>query len=228
MMKPRTLIPAGLALLLVPTALAQETRPDASPFALSIDAGTTGLGGSLWITASDHVTLTLGYAAFEFDDDYSTDEADYAATADLANAHALLNWHPWAGGFHLSAGAILADNQVDAVATPASGASFEFNGIEYPATLVGNLTADGELADGVVPYAGLGWSSRPRHDGWGMFATIGAMFSGSVEVALAADGPLASDPLFQQNLALEEQELQDELDQYEIFPVVRVGVMFRF
>lgn len=219
---------ALVALLPVSTAAAQETRSGASPFALSLDGGTTGIGGSLWITASDRFTITLGYGALDVNEDYSTAEADYSGTANLANGHALLNWHPFKGTFHLSGGAIFANDQIDATATPAAGTTFDFNGVSYPASQVGNLTADARLADGVVPYAGLGWSTSPRREGFGFFASVGVMFSGSVEATLTADGLLASDPIFQQNLAAEEQDLQNELDKYEIFPVVRVGVMYRF
>jgi hypothetical protein len=219
---------AAFALLTSSVTSAQETRSGASPFALSLDAGTTGVGGSLWITASDRFTITLGYGTLEIDEDFTTDDVDYTGTADLANAHALLNWHPFKGSFHLSGGIVQADDQYTAVATPGPGQTFEFDGVTYPASLVGNLTADAEVADGIAPYAGIGWSTSPRREGFGFFASLGVMFSGSVEVALAADGPLATDPTFQQNLEAERQELQDELNKYEVFPVVRVGVMYRF
>lgn len=227
-MKSLLLCSAGAALVLAPATLAQSRSSGVSPFALSLDAGTTGIGGSLWITASPRLTVSLGYGALDIDDDYSTDEADYSGTAKLANGHALLNWHAFKGSFHFSAGALLADNKVDALGTPRAGAFYEFNGVQYPATLVGTLTAHGELADGVKPYAGVGWALSPGRGGFGFFADLGVMFSGSATVTLAADGPLANDPVFRQNLAQEQRDLQDKLDRYKIYPVVRVGVMYRF
>jgi len=210
------------------TATAQSTSPAPARFAISLDGGTTGIGGSLWFTASDRFTITLGYGALDVDEDYSTDEADYTGTAKLANGHAFLNWHPFKGGFHLTGGAILADDKFDAVAMPAAGATYEFDGVQYPASAVGNLTANVLIADDIVPYAGLGWSTSPRKEGLGFFLDLGVMFSGSVTTELTADGPLASDPTFQQNLEQERQDLQDELDQYKIFPVVRLGLLYRF
>jgi hypothetical protein len=222
------LLPSLALSLAATTIAAQSVSPDASRFALSLDAGTTGIGGSVWITASDHFTLTLGYGALDLDEDYSTDEADYTGTAKLANGHAFLNWHPFRGGFHLRGGAILADDTFEAVAVPASGTTYTFNGVDYPASAVGNLSASVLVADDLVPYAGLGWSTSPRKKGFGMFIDAGVMFSGSVEATVAADGPLASDPTFQANLEQERQELQDELDEYKVFPVIRVGLMYRF
>lgn len=207
---------------------AQSVTTTVSPYALSVDAGTTGIGGSLWITAAPSVTISLGYAAVNINHDYSTDEADYSGKARLGNGHALLNWHPFKGSFHLSGGAIFANNKVDAVGTPRAGATYDFNGVTYPAALVGNLTAHGELAHGTTPYVGLGWAMSPQRRGFGLFATLGVMFSGSAKVTLAADGPLSSDPIFQQNLAQEQRDLQDELDKYKVFPVVRIGAMYRF
>lgn len=225
----KTILCHAFALLgLAATAAAQTVANAPARFAVSLDGGTTGIGGSLWITASERFTITLGYGALDIDEDYSTDEADYTGSAKLANGHALLNWHPFKGGFHLTGGAILADDQFDAVAQPAAGTTYEFDGVTYQASEVGNLTASVLIADDIVPYAGLGWSTSPHKEGLGFFIDLGVMFSGSVTAELAADGPLASNPTFQQNLEQERQDLQAELDEYEIFPVVRLGVMYRF
>ena len=103
-----------------------------------------------WLTASPHFTFTLGYGGLGIDDDFSTDEADYHGRADLANAHASLNWHPFGGGFHLSGGAILARDRVDATGTPKSGTAYEFNGVVYTAADVGTLSGHADVADGLV------------------------------------------------------------------------------
>jgi hypothetical protein len=55
------------------------------------------------------------------------------------------------------------------------------------------------------------------------------MFTGSPQVDLTASGgTLANDPNFQTQLALEEQTLQDDINDYEIYPVVQAGLTFSF
>lgn len=50
----------------------------------------------------------------------------------------------------------------------------------------------------------------------------------SLHVRLSSDGPISTDPTFQQNLAIEESNLQNDLDNFEIYPVVALGVSYRF
>ena len=39
---------------------------------------------------------------------------------------------------------------------------------------------------------------------------------------------LASDPLFQQQLATEAQALEDDLEEFKYYPVVAVGLTYKF
>jgi hypothetical protein len=47
-------------------------------------------------------------------------------------------------------------------------------------------------------------------------------------VALSASGTLASDPAFQANLAKERDEIEDDLEPFEFYPVLSLGIFFRF
>jgi hypothetical protein len=44
----------------------------------------------------------------------------------------------------------------------------------------------------------------------------------------ARGGILANDPTFQTQLTQEEQNLQDEINDYEVYPVVQAGLTFSF
>ena len=54
------------------------------------------------------------------------------------------------------------------------------------------------------------------------------MFQGSPTANLSATGPIASDPGFQADLAKEENNLQDDLDNFEYYPVISIGFNYRF
>ncbi len=206
----------------------EPTSSGTPSLALSLEGGTTGLGGSIWITASDQVTITLGYGALDVSNTYTTDESDYDGTVKLSNGHAILNWHPLKGHFIVSGGVIVADDKYDAIGVPAAGTVYTFNGVDYPSVQVGNLRAHADVAKGTSGYVGVGWASRPRQRGFGFFVNLGAMFSGSAKVTLSADGPIASDPTFQANLDQERRDIQRKLDRYKVYPVVRAGVLYRF
>ncbi len=58
-----------------------------------------------------------------------------------------------------------------------------------------------------------------------MYIDLGIMATGSAQAALTASGLIASDPTFQQQLR---QEVNDELDAFDLFPVLKIGFMYRF
>ena len=75
----------------------------------------------------------------------------------------------------------------------------------------------------------MGWGNALGEDKrWGFVFDLGVVFQGSPDADLTATGPLASDPTFLAELAKEEQQLQDEVDDYEYYPVVSIGVTYKF
>lgn len=213
------------ALAFAHTSLA---APKASRIAIGANAGTTGLGASVWITASPKWVVKLGYDSYDTDESYETDEVDYNGNIDLSNGFAMLEWHPGAGGFYLSAGAVATSNKVGVTGNPRNGTTFEFDGTVYSASDVGSVVGTVEWENSVAPYLGLGWSKKPDSKGWGSFIELGVMQSGSAQAELTATGPIASQPAFIADLEAEERELNDELDEFELYPVARIGLMYRF
>ncbi len=59
--------------------------------------------------------------------------------------------------------------------------------------------------------------------GWGFFTDLGVAFHGSPEVDLQVRGPLAGDPDLQADLAREEQEIQDDVENVRVYPVLSLG-----
>jgi len=214
--------------LISATAASAQTAPSSGSTAISGDIGTTGFGATLWITASPKFVVSFGYGTFDSEPNYSTDDVDFTSQLDLSNLSALVHWHPAGGPFHLSGGAVWADNSILVTGEPGPGNTYDFSGSTYTAAEVGTLTGAADYGDGVVPYLGLGWAKRPSGEGWGLSIDLGAILTGSANAALSATGPIAADPTFQQNLRDEENDLNDQLRRVSVFPVARLGVMYRF
>ena len=94
---------------------------------------------------------------------------------------------------------------------------------------VGTLNAMADLEDS-APFLGLGWDTTFQGgNGLGFKFIAGAMFTGSPDVSLTSTGgSLSNDANFQNQLAIEEQNLQDDIDDYEIYPVVQAGLTWSF
>ncbi len=193
---------------------------------VSIKAGLLGAGLEAGRSLSDSIGARIGINYFTYD--YSATESDieYDFSLGLKTLSVLLDWHPFRGSFRLSGGIVFNGNRLDASAT--SSDTYDIGDRTYTASEVGSL--DGEIDfDDVAPYVGLGWdTSFGRKEGLGFLFEIGAIYQGSPRVDLSASGPIASDPDFINNLSKEEDNLQSALDNFTYYPVLAVGLSYRF
>jgi hypothetical protein len=211
------------------SAPAPTTESKASRFAIGAEAGTAGYGPVLVVTASKHFTLNVGYTWLNYDYDYTDTNGDYKAKLKLSNFQAMANWHPFAGTFHLSAGAFATENKMDMTGVPKAGNTYDIGGTIYTAAQVGTLTGAAEISSGVAPFLGLGWTKVPTKSGFGFFFEVGVLFINAPTVKLATTGgTLANDPTFKSNLHKEEQTINDDLSSFKYYPVAQLGLIYRF
>ena len=217
----RTLVPA-----LAMTALLGAPQVGADGLAVTAKAGTLGLGLELSGGPSDYFNARAGINYFDYDYSDEYENIEYDMELELRSVAGLLDIHPAGGGFRLTGGMLFNENELAAKAKPDD--TFEIGGTEYPAALVGDLTGQIDFDD-FAPYVGLGWASDNGGDGgFGMSVDLGVAYQGSPDVALAASGPISSDPMFQEDLEAERQALADDLEDYKYYPVVAVGFNYRF
>lgn len=190
--------------------------------------GTTGYGPVLTVSATKNLTLSAGYSILDFDADYDSDDANFTGTLDFKNIDVLLNWHPFSGNFHLSAGAMFTDSVVTLIGVPKPNNTFTIGGNEYTTEQVGTLTGVGTVMDGTVPYVGLGWAKAPGKSGFGAFFNLGVLFIDAPSVSLSANGTLSGEASFKESLRREEVDINDDLKDFELYPVVRFGITYSF
>ena len=118
------------------------------------------------------------------------------------------------------------EKTLDLFATPT--ANVEIGNQTFTPAQVGTLNMKGDLED-TAPFLGLGWDSSFDTKGLSFRFIAGAMFTGTPDVSLTASGgTLSNDSNFQAQLAQEEQNLQSDVDDYEIYPVVQLGLNWAF
>ncbi len=233
-MPPRSAPLLVFAILTLGT-LATAPRLAAAELALGAGAGTLGVGVELTAGLAPQLHLRLGAHAGSYDDRREASDIEYDATARVRAGTALLDWHPGGGAFRLSAGAVYNSNEVEAESrTPPSGL-YEIGDVLVPAALLGSLRGNVEW-DPVAPYAGLGFGN-PLAPGrrWHVGLDLGVVFQGEPDVTLTpvipAGSPLnnpAARALLDIELTKEERDLEDEAADYDLYPVVALGVSYRF
>jgi hypothetical protein len=195
-------------------------------FAFSLKAGTLGGGVEGIARLNPRFNAKAAFNYFEYDYDSTKDDIDYDLDIELLTAGILLDWFMFGNSFRMTGGFFSNDNQVDLSAR--SAASYEIGGVTFTSAQVGNLTGELEF-DPVASYAGIGWGNPfGGNKRWSFNFDIGVLFQGKPEVNLIADGTLAGDPVLQSNLRTEEQNLEDDLEDFEYYPVVSIGVSYKF
>jgi hypothetical protein len=96
----------------------------------------------------------------------------------------------------------------------------------YTPAEVGALNADIGFDD-VAGYLGIGWGNAVAGEKGVTFgADLGVMFTGSPSVKLNQVGGAITIP--QSDLDAEEKSLEDDIDEYEYYPIVRIGMAYKF
>lgn len=211
----------------------------AGTFAAAARGASTGIGPelSLGLGATTRVRLALG--AHDLERDVTVSGVDYDGDLELRSALALLDWHPGGGGFRVSVGLSWNDNVLHATAPLAELFADDLDelarrGIDIRGLDLGRARGEARTEQ-LGPFLGVGWGSSPRA-ARGVFVTfdIGAHYQGRPESELRAETTLPIDDvpgarlLLDQLIAREEAELDAEIEDYRIFPVVALGVGYRF
>ncbi len=191
---------------------------------LGVKAGTLGLGVEATWRPSRYLDFRLGANKFSYDDNGSEAGIDYDTELDLQSLYATANLRPPLSPFRFTAGVVSNGNELNLASRTTS--TFDIGGSTFTSAQVGQLQGGIEFDD-IVPYAGIGFDFR-LFDTLGLNLDLGVLFQGTPQATLVATGPIASDPLFQAELALEQQELQDSVDEYELYPVISLGFSFNF
>jgi hypothetical protein len=148
----------------------------------------------------------------------------YDMDVKLGGVNAFLDWHPFAGNFHVSGGITTVRSPWTLVANSTS--AYEINDVRYAADDIGRLTGEMRMENRIAPAVVFGWGNPVRPGKrWGAMIDLGLAYVGNTDFVLEASGPLASDPMFRRDLAREE-------DRHScgngVSIVVKVGLSYQF
>ena len=192
---------------------------------------TLGAGVEFVKPINENVTIGLGINGYTYSESMDESGVSYEADLELQTLSLIANYHPWAGIFRVSGGVMYNGNNFSITAEPAADGTYEFNGETYDATDVGSVTGEIDF-NNMAPYIGIGLGKSPASTGWSLDVNVGLLYQGTPDASLTATcGVLLQDAQctqLQSDLASEQTELQDELDGFEWYPVVSLGVSYMF
>jgi len=204
--------------------------------AITGKAGTLGLGAEVTFGFFPQIDGRVGVNALTYSDHRAAGHIDYDADARLRTATALLDWHPGGHSFRLTGGLVWNGNRVDGRSIPSASGTYDIAGVQVPVSFVQRLDARADF-DPVAPYAGIGWGSpMASARRAGVTFDLGVIFQGKARVHLnpviPPGSPIRTTPGARDALNLliqqEERDVEKEAASYEYYPVVSVGVWYRF
>lgn len=210
--------------ILVASALAAASGPAAAQVGLYIGGGTTGAGLGAAFTVAPRFDMRVEYTGGRATGEERVDGNDYRTRVDLSNGGVLGDFYV-ASRFHLSAGLYYSNNKVKIEGRPSSTGTYTFNGVTYSAAGA-VVTGDTTLRDGVAPYLGIGWATRPSEGrGFGFRVALGVLYL-DPRTRLTVAG--ISGPTLARDVAAEEDKINDRLGNRRVYPVANAFFQYTF
>lgn len=215
---------AAAVLLSAGSAMAQSGEPG---MAVGATAGTSGTGLDVQVSLGPIFTLRGSVDRLTWEADDSYDGIDYAGDLTFDTVGGFIDMHPMANGFMISGGAYVGDRDIALSATPTAPVSI--GGQIYTPGQVGTLNGTVKLS-GVAPFLGIGWDDTfYRNSRWGIRAVAGVAWSETPDVALTSTGgSLSNDATLQARLRDESQAITEETEGYGLFPIIQIGLNYKF
>lgn len=191
---------------------------------VGIRVGSMGPGLELTGALSDKFNGRLGANLFSYQRDDIITDLEIAVRADsdlnLGSARALLDFFPVRRGLRLTAGLVYNDNQVQTIITPLE--SYTLDEKEFAPEKIGTLSANISHKSSINPYAGVGFgNSVSPGRRVGLVFDVGVMYTDSPKVTMQGTGMIAP-------TATEAAELEKNLEGIKLYPLVSIGVSYRF
>ena len=213
----------------------------------------TGLGLSVGTSLGEYFNVRGVGNGYSYSRDIEDDSGNYHGTVKLFSTGLLFDYQPFAGAFRLSAGLLSNGNKITLDGKPSATGEYDVGDCTYVPSTSDPLKVHGETGfKKMAPYAGIGWGGNMSAEP-GFYGTfdIGVMFSGPANVKLGASGsarakagqnPSCGDsttdhdvnndptfaPVFQAERQKAEDDANNQVGKYKLWPALGFGFGWRF
>lgn len=197
--------------------------------ALGPKIGTTGIGLDLTFGINRFFNLRGGFNYGSFTWSLELDDVEYDMDVSLTSVPLLLDIHPFANHFRITAGVFLQPGtEGDIQATPDK--NVQIGSHTYPPEVVGTLHGTIKVQDTLAPYLGIGFGNAVAEDQLLTFMVDLGVIIQSYDATLTSDGPGMTAKLdtFRKDLREEEANLQKDMDDLKVYPVLTFGLAWHF
>lgn len=223
---------------LLPFFLPMSAKAD--QLGVGIGVGTLGaeLYGSLKLNR--HMDVIAGYSALDYDDTFAeAGRSSVKAEATIDAPRIGVQFYPFArSGLFIEGGMVFGSPNIKVTLEADENGDYTVDGEAYSTDDVGNLRGEVGFANDSAPYALIGWG-RVVGNGIGLNFSMGAISYGAANAELTSDctytlvggifnGGNVACTNVRTALANEELKIDNDLEDFELWPFVRIGLSYSF
>jgi hypothetical protein len=199
---------------------------------VGLSLSSAGIGGHVSIPLKPSViNARFGLNYFSYSYNGNTGDVDFGFKLGMQSYDALLDWFPFEGSFRLTAGMVYNANKITANGRPNIAGRYLINGHSYDAGNVGNLKGSITFPS-VVPYLGFGFgNTSSANSRWTFFSDTGILLNSAPSAKVRTSNCTASPTVcadLDRDLGELNNSLNDAFRLFKIYPIVRIGIAYRF
>lgn len=221
---------ASATLLSAAPALAQD---EGGHLYAGITGGTLGIGPEVGYRLNETFGVRASASFLGVSHEIDSDDVTYDGSFDLESYGAMVDLYPFGGGFRVSGGFRINNNRASADAEP-TGGTFTFNGVDYDTTTLVTSARTRARVDDFAPALTIGYAGGNR-SGFVFGVEAGALFQGSAKIdPITITGTCATAPAtlgcgtIAADLEAERRDVQDDVDDYKVYPILQLTLGYRF
>lgn len=193
---------------------------------VGVTGGTLGIGPEVNFR-SDNFGFRGSATFLSFSRNVESDGVEYNGDLKLRSFGGNVDFYPGGGGFRISGGVRVSKNRVELFAQPGATTTLEVGDATYTGAQIGTLSGEVRPKK-IAPTLTVGYGGG-KNSGIYFGIDAGVMFQGKPKVRnLVASGPIATNAAFQTQLANERREIEDDIDNFKFYPILQLGLGYRF
>ncbi|MET0370032.1 MAG: hypothetical protein ABW039_01505 [Sphingobium sp.] len=191
----------------------------AQPVTVGLTGGTLGIGPEASYRLNDNVAVRGNATFLGVGGKFDSDDAKYDASVKLKSVGVMLDVFPFGGSFFVSGGARINKNKASVDAFFPAGSE-----IGDEETLVDTTVYGRAHVKDFAPQLTIGWAGT-RNSSLSFGIEAGVLFQGKVKLDPLTE---TSGTVSLTDLEVERQSLQDDVDDYKVYPILQAKIAYTF